>query len=97
MATAEKLCTKCGKNPKAGGDADTNPWCQPCRTEYQRERKETQEWRTERRGIVRGFRAMREELAAYFRTSGRAFQGPEVAAIIEHLPGPKVAPEDAKP
>jgi hypothetical protein len=40
---------------------------------------------------------MREELAAYFRTSGRAFQGPEVAAIIEHLPGPKVAPEDAKP
>ena len=98
MATAEKepkLCTKCGKNPKAGDDKDTNPWCQPCRSEYQRTRYATQEWRHERRGIIRGVRAMREYLAAYFRGTGRAYMGPEAASIIESLPGPDVASEDA--
>ena len=100
MATTEKavkMCTKCGENPKAGGDADTNPWCQPCRTAYQRERNETVEWRAERRGIMRGVQAMREAASAYFaQWNGRPFMGAEVAAILSELPGPAVAPEDAK-
>jgi len=100
MATTEKavkMCTKCGENPKAGGEADTNPWCQPCRTAYQRERAEGLEWRAERRGLLRGIQAMREAVAAYFsQWNGRPFMGAEVAAILSELPGPAVAPEDAK-
>ena len=38
---------------------------------------------------------MREYLAAYFRGTGRAYMGPEAASIIESLPGPDVASEDA--
>jgi PHP family Zn ribbon phosphoesterase len=97
MATAEvteKLCTKCGKNPKAGGPKDTNPWCQECRTAYQRERSDTLEWRAERRGLIRGIQAMRLEMANYFRQwGGRPFMGAEVASTIDSLPGPSVAAE----
>jgi hypothetical protein len=99
MATADeaksKLCTKCGKNPKAGGESDTNPWCQPCRTAYKRDYDQGKEWRAERRGILRGMKAMRDYLSAYFRRTGRAVMGPEAASIIETLPGPEVAAENA--
>ena len=95
---ATKLCSKCKKNPKAGGPEDTNPWCQECRTRYQRERTESLEWRAERRGIIRGIQAMREHVANHFRQwSGRAFMGAEVGSVVDSLPGPAVAPEDAKP
>lgn len=97
MATAEKeqkLCTKCGQNPKAGDANDTNPWCRECRNEYQNKRYKTLEWRSERRGLIRGIQAMREYMAEYFKRSGRAFMGPEAASLIETLPGPQVAPED---
>ena len=97
MEQTVKLCTKCKKNPKAGDESDTNPWCQPCRTEYTKNRNATQEWRYERRGIIRGMRAIKEYLEEYFRGQGRAIMGPEVASIIEALPGPAVAAEDAKP
>jgi len=40
---------------------------------------------------------MREAVAAYFsQWNGRPFMGAEVAAILSELPGPAVAPEDAK-
>lgn len=102
MATAEettvKLCTKCKKNPKAGGPEDKNPWCQECRTAYQRDRNDTLEWRAERRGIIRGILAMREAVAAHFRQwGGRPFMGAEVASVVDALPGPSVADESAKP
>ena len=96
MATTEKssgMCTKCGENPKVTGES----WCQPCRTEDARKRRESQEWRTERRGILRGMKAMRDEIARYFRQyGGRPFMGAEVAGAVEIIPGPAVAPEDAK-
>jgi hypothetical protein len=100
MATAEKIeqkiCTKCKKNPKAGDENDTNPWCQPCRTAYQRERSETLEWRAERRGIIRGILAMRQAVGDHFRQwAGRPFMGAEVAALVDQLPGPAVADESA--
>jgi len=98
MVTAEKLektCTKCGNNPKAGGPEDKNPWCKECRAEYQRERVQGLDWRAERRGLIRGIRAMRECLSVYFRAMPRHLAGPEVASIIETLPGPSVAGEDA--
>ena len=100
MATAEttdvKLCTKCKKNPKAGNADDKNPWCQECRTAYQRERNDTLEWRAERRGLLRGIQAFRVESANYFRSwGGRPFMGNEVAGLIDGLPGPAVADESA--
>ena len=99
MATGDvavKICTKCKKNPKAGG-SDTNPWCQECRTAYQREREEALLWRAERRGILRGVQAMRETVSKYFRSfGGRPFMGAEAASVVDVLPGPAVAPEDAK-
>ena len=92
---AEKLCTKCGVNPKAGDASDKNPWCQQCRTEYQREWRETLDWRTERRGILRGIRAMRETIKNYFlQYGGRPFMGNEAASIVDGIPGPDVAPEE---
>lgn len=39
---------------------------------------------------------MREYLSVYFRNSPRAFMGPEAAGIVDTLPGPPVAAEDAK-
>ena len=104
MATAQaqtevktKLCTKCGVNPKAGGDSDANPWCKECRSQYKREYDAGNDWRMERRGILRGINAMRQHAASYFaQWGGRPFMGAEVAACIESLPGPAVEPE-AKP
>jgi hypothetical protein len=91
----EKLCTKCKKNPKAGGENDSNPWCLECRAAYQRDRRETLDWRIERRGLVRGILAMREHVSNYFAGwSGRPFMGNEVSSIVDSLPGPTVAPED---
>ena len=94
--TEQKICSKCGKNPKAGGANDKNPWCQECRTAYARERNDTLEWRAERRGLIRGIEAMRKEIANYFRQwSGRPFMGAEVATCVDALPGPAVADENA--
>lgn len=98
MATAEetavKTCSKCGESPAQKGDA----WCKKCRNEYQRDYRESAEWRAERRGICRGIQAMREHVANHFRQwSGRPFMGAEVGSVVDSLPGPAVAPEDAKP
>jgi len=93
------LCSKDGcENPRAQ-PGSTMPWCKEHRAEYLKAYEKTQEWRDERRGIVRGIQAMREEIARYFRQWGgaRPFQGPEVASIVEGLPGPAVADESAKP
>ena len=96
MAEA-KICTKCKKNPKAGGPDDANPWCNECRTAYQRERAETIEWRAERRGIIRGIQAMRDHVSKHFRQwGGRPFMGNEVSSVVESLAGPQVADENAK-
>ena len=98
VAESVKMCTKCRENPKAGDDADANPWCQPCRTEYQREHQKVLLWRAEHRGIIRGILAMREAVATHFRQwGGRPFMGAEVASVVDALPGPAVADESAKP
>ena len=97
MAETEKMCSKCKKNPKAGGSDDKNPWCQECRSNYQRERNDTLEWRAERRGLIRGIQAMREHIASHFvQWAGRPFMGAEVASVVNSLPGPAVADESAK-
>ena len=89
------LCSKCGKNPRMSQES-TNPWCNECHAEYVRENRKTVEWRTERRGIIRGVQAMREAIAAHFRQwGGRPFMGNEVASMVDSLPGPQVADENA--
>jgi len=89
-----KFCSKCGDVPAEKDDA----WCKACRSKYWSEYSPARKWRDERRGLVRGIRAFREDSANYFRAyAGRPFLGNEVASIIESLPGPAVAPEDAKP
>lgn len=98
MATAEdiaaKTCSRCEKEPAAKGDA----WCKECRNKYQKEYRESAEWRAERRGIIRGILAMREAVATHFRQwGGRPFMGAEVASVVDALPGPAVADESAKP
>ena len=93
MATAEKICTRCEKNPAAGKDA----YCADCRSAYQKEYRESAEWRAERRGIIRGIQAMRVAVSAEFRKwGGRPFMGLEAAGMVDTLPGPLVADEDAK-
>jgi len=96
MATStdigNKTCSKCEKEPAAKGDA----WCKDCRNQYQKEYRESAEWRAERRGIIRGIQAMRVEIANYFRSwGGRPFLGNEVASVVDSLPGPVVADESA--
>lgn len=97
MPAAEKLdvkmCSKCKVNPRAAEDS-TNPWCTKCLAEYMQKYRKDEEWRAERRGLVRGIKAMREEMSRYFRQwAGRPFMGGEVASVIDTLPGPAVAPE----
>lgn len=93
MADA-KTCTKCKERPAVGKDA----YCAECRAQYQKDYRDTAEWRAERRGIIRGIQAMRESSAAFFAAwGGRPFMGAEVAQVVRELPGPPVAPEDAKP
>lgn len=97
MARAEDktLCSKCGRNPRMDADS-TNPWCNECHAAYTREYRKTLEWRTERRGIIRGIQGMREHIACYFRQfAGRPFMGAEVGSVVDSLPGPGVANEDA--
>lgn len=91
--TTEKTCSKC---KEAQSDKD-DAWCKGCRSKYQQEYYAMSKWRNERRGILRGMQAMREAIAGYFRQyGGRPFMGAEVAAAVESMPGPQVAPEDAK-
>ena len=86
------LCTKCGLRPKSGNSEDANPWCKECRAEYQREYKLRENWRAERRGILRGIQAMREVLAGHFRRfPSAAFTGAEIAHAAETIAGPPVA------
>lgn len=97
MATAEesteKICSRCKSAPANKSDA----WCAKCRSTYQKEYRELLEWRAERRGIIRGILAMRQDLSLYFRAfGGRPFMGHEVAGIVDGRPGPPVASEDAK-
>lgn len=97
MAKTEgvKFCSKCGVHPRADADS-TNPWCVECKAQYQAEYRAKQDWRAERRGILRGAQAMREQIAVYFRqwSMARPFLGPEVASIVEGLPGPRLEPEE---
>lgn len=89
-----------GKCSKCGADRDTTgypKWCKACRNKYQSEARESEDWRTERRGIIRGILAMREATANHFRQwGGRPFMGAEVAAIVAEIPGPQIADEDAQ-
>lgn len=90
MPTNEKTCTKCSAAPALKDDS----YCKDCRNEYQKQRRENEEWRIERRGLIRGVRAMRAHVAEYFKQwSGRPFMGAEVAAVVELLPGPAIADE----
>jgi hypothetical protein len=92
MATAEKLCTRCEVKPAQGKDA----YCADCRSNYQKDYRESAEWRAERRGIIRGILAMRKAVADHFRQwNGRPFMAQEVASVVESLPGPAVADEKA--
>lgn len=92
--SAMKFCSKCGVHPRADVDS-SNPWCLECKAAYQAEYRASLDWRAERRGLIRGIQAMREEIARYFRqwSGARPFMGPEVAQIVEGLPGPAIAEE----
>ena len=89
---AEKICSKCKESTASSGDA----WCKECRAKYQQEYRSMLEWRTERRGIIRGILAMREHIATHFlQWGGRPFMGNEIASVVSTLPGPAVADEKA--
>ena len=97
MPTAEeiavRICSKCNKQPTSKSDA----WCKECRSAYQKEYREMLDWRAERRGIIRGIQAMKEDAAVHFiQYANRPFMGAEVAQILRSLPGPAVADENAK-
>jgi hypothetical protein len=89
---AEKVCSKCKDANASKGDA----WCKECRSKYQKEYRDMLEWRAERRGLIRGILATKEDAAVYFgQYAGRPFMGAEVASILRALPGPAVADESA--
>lgn len=74
----------------------TNPWCSECHAAYVKDNRKGSEWRAERRGIIRGIQAMREAVGGHFRQwGGRPFMGNEVSSMVDSLPGPQVADENA--
>ena len=74
------------------------PWCKEHWSEYQKSHEEGEEWRSQRLGIIRGIKGMREAVSNHFRQwGGRPFMGNEIASIVDSLPGPAVADESAKP
>ncbi len=102
MATApnpaEKLCSKCEKQPPAGKHA----WCKDCKAAYQREYVGSVEERVEERiGRVRwreGVQALRARLVREFaaRPSGLVSCS-EVAQYLQGYPEPAYEPTTNEP
>ena len=82
------MCSKCGKNPRADA-ASTNPWCQDCKTEYQRTYVSGLKKQTAEQSFARGVAATKRIFAAEFSRLGIGqFTGFEVATLIIRAPGP---------
>ena len=64
LSTAERSvkCSKCGENEAT----EKHPWCNPCKTKYQREYMAMRAEHAERRAFLRGAAAMREKIIAVF-------------------------------
>lgn len=89
MAATAELCSKCKENPRADEDG-SNPWCNPCRAEYQRSYNATKEGRAEERGYQRGVQALRAVLVAqFFAQGGNLFTATSVAGLILQVPIPQ--------
>lgn len=82
------LCSKCEKNPRADADS-TNPWCQECKTEYQRTYVAGLKKQTAEQSFARGVAATKRVFVAEFSRLGVGqFTGYEIANLIAHAPGP---------
>jgi hypothetical protein len=74
---AGKMCSRCGKNPRAAGHA----WCVDCKAEKQQGYNTDRDQMLERRGVARGIslavKFLREKIA------GQALTGYQSAVAIE--------------
>lgn len=85
--TNERLCSRCGQNPKANG----HEWCKECKRTKQAEYNEQRDAMMERRGYMRGAAAMREVIAMKLNALGLGMlTGVECAvwASNEPIPAP---------
>ncbi len=83
-----EVCSKCKKNPRADADS-TNPWCNPCKTEYAKEYQAIKKEMMKQRGFHEGVREMRTLLAGEFgKLGGGSFSGYEIRELIMQAPGP---------
>lgn len=90
------LCSKCKLKPRADAES-TNPWCNDCKTKYQKEYKELIARRSSERAFIAGVEAMRQTLALEFSRLGKiAFSGREVAFAVVHTPRPQMTIEAEK-
>lgn len=90
-STAEdlKLCSKCGKNPRAD-QSGTNPWCKDCRADYQAAYAAGKAERIKDTGFSKGVEAMRHALldAAMKRNPLGMVLAGDVSRWIANFPAP---------
>lgn len=88
-AEAVKLCSKCGKNPRADQEG-TNPWCKECRADYQAAYAAGKAERIKDTGFSKGAEAMRQAMLAEAvkRNPVGMVQAGEVARWIANFPAP---------
>lgn len=94
MATepGPKLCSACGVKPRSDQrDKSTNTQCSDCKYETQKKWTAGKSEQEQAQAFQRGVNAMREYFAANMEQYKRnqAFSGPEVAAIIRRVEGPR--------
>jgi hypothetical protein len=84
----EKLCSKCGVNPRWDAES-TMPWCRQCWADYVRGNRAGELDRARRRGFLAGVAAAHAALVARFETWPFAqFSGREISIQIQVTPGP---------
>jgi hypothetical protein len=83
------LCSKCKLRPRADSKG-TNPWCNECRADYQRDYVNGKDAKARREGFAAGVTAMRELIGAKMRSFGFArLSGMEAAAVVRAADSPK--------
>ena len=86
--TNERLCSRCGQNPKATG----HEWCKDCKRTKQTEYNEQRDSMMDRRGYMRGAAAMRDHIAMKFQALGLGMlTGVECAVWVTNEPIPAPA------
>ena len=90
----EKICTACKIKPRADQrDKSTNTPCSDCKYEAQKRWTMNKAEQEQAQAFQKGVNAMREYFAMNMERYRRnqMFSGPDVAAIIRRVDGPKFA------